>query len=238
MINFIKELPSYLNRKIKAKKTSYSLTSIDLIVDYIFKKEKGVYIDVGCNHPVYNNNTYLLNKKGWQGINIDIDKKSIELFDLFRRKDLNINLAVSSIKGELEYINFHEKSPINMIKTTKNQSLHSTEKVEKIKSDTLNSIIEKSPYKDKKIDFVSIDVEGHEIEVIKGFNLKKYRPSIIVIEYLDMSLEKIEIKNFNLENIINSEIYKLMIENEYRMVNWLHSDLIFAHNSFRETKYD
>ena len=53
-----------------------------------------------------------------------------------------------------------------------------------------------------------------------------------------MSLEKIEIKNFNLENIINSEIYKLMIENEYHMVNWLHSDLIFAHNSFRETKYD
>ena len=61
MINFIKELPSYLNRKIKAKKTSYSLTSIDLIVDYIFQKERGVYIDVGCNHPVYNNNTYLLN---------------------------------------------------------------------------------------------------------------------------------------------------------------------------------
>ena len=101
MINFIKELPSYLNRKIKAKKTSYSLTSIDLIVDYIFQKERGIYIDVGCNHPVYNNNTYLLNKKGWRGINIDIDRKSIELFNLFRRKDLNINLAVSSIKVSL-----------------------------------------------------------------------------------------------------------------------------------------
>ena len=39
MINFIKELPSYLNRKIKSKKISYSLTSIDLIVDYIFQKK-------------------------------------------------------------------------------------------------------------------------------------------------------------------------------------------------------
>ena len=78
MINFIKELPSYLNRKFKSKKISYSLTSIDLIVDYIFKKNNGIYIDVGCNHPVYNNNTYLLNKKGWQGINIDIDKKSVQ----------------------------------------------------------------------------------------------------------------------------------------------------------------
>ena len=100
MINFIKEFPSYLNRKIKSKKISYSLTSIDLIVDYIFKKENGIYIDVGCNHPVYNNNTYLLNKKGWQGINIDIDEKSIELFNLFRKRDVNLNLAVSSKQTE------------------------------------------------------------------------------------------------------------------------------------------
>ena len=64
MINFIKELPSYLNRKIKNKKTFNSLTSIDLVIDFIFKKKNGVYIDVGCNHPVYNNNTYLLSKKG------------------------------------------------------------------------------------------------------------------------------------------------------------------------------
>ena len=234
MINFIKELPSYLNRKFKSKKISYSLTSIDLIVDYIFKKNNGIYIDVGCNHPVYNNNTYLLSKKGWQGINIDIDKKSVQLFDLFRKKDLNINLAVSSKKTELEYINFHEKSPINMIKTNQNRNLHSLEKTKKIKSDTLDSIIEKSQFKDKKIDFVSIDVEGHELEVIRGFNLKKYKPSIIVIEFLDKSLKKIEIKNFNLDNIVNSEIYKLMIKNDYHMVNWLHSDLIFAHNEFRE----
>lgn len=234
MINFIKELPSYLNRKIKSKKISYSLTGIDLIVDYIFKKNKGIYIDVGCNHPVYSNNTYLLYKKGWQGINIDIDEKSVKLFNLFRKNDLNINLAVSSKKTELEYINFGDKSPINKIKTTFNKDLHPLDKIKKIKSDTLDSIIENSKYKDKKIDFVSIDVEGYEIEVIKGFNLKKYKPSIIVIEYLDTSLRTIEIKNFNLQNIINSEIYKLMIKYEYHMVNWLHSDLIFAHNSFIE----
>ena len=55
-----------------------------------------------------------------------------------------------------------------------------------------------------------------------------------MIEYLDTSLRTIEIKNFNLQNIINSEIYKLMIKYVYHMVNWLHSDLIFAHNSFIE----
>ncbi len=233
MINFIKELPSYLNRKIKTRKISYSLTSIDLVIDYIFKKKNGIYIDVGCNHPVYNNNTYLLSKKGWRGINIDIDKKSIELFNIFRKKDLNINLAASSKEMELEYVNYHEKSPINKIKSLGDNTNEKYKNIKKIKSSTLNSIIENSEFRDRKIDFVSIDVEGHEIEVIKGFNLRKYQPSIIVIEFLDTSLKKIEINNFELQNVINSEIYQLMVKNEYHMVNWFHSDLIFAHNSFK-----
>ena len=166
MINFIKEFPSFLNRKIKTKKTSYSLTGIDLVIDYIFKKENGLFIDVGCNHPVYNNNTYLLSKKGWRGINIDIDKKSIDLFNIFRKKDLNINLAVSSKKTELEYINYHEKSPINKIKTFENNTNEKFKDIRKIKSSTLNSIIENSKYKDKLIDFVSLDIL---LTIINGY---------------------------------------------------------------------
>ena len=70
--------------------------------------------------------------------------------------------------------------------------------------------------------------------MIDGFNLIKYKPSIVVIEYLDTSLNKIDVKNFSLKNVINSVIYKKMIESDYNMVNWLHSDLIFAHNSFKD----
>ena len=75
----IKNLYNYiriLKRKYQSKKISYSLSSVDLIVDYIFKyKNDGLYIDVGCQHPISNNNTYILYKKGWNGINIDLDKK-------------------------------------------------------------------------------------------------------------------------------------------------------------------
>ena len=232
MINYIKEFPSYFNRKIKSKKISYSLTGIDLIVDYMFKNKNGFFIDVGCNHPVYNNNTYKLYKRGWNGINIDIDKKSIDLFNIFRKKDLNLNIAISSSENTKEFINFHEKSPINRLKNM-DDDLNSFkfESVKKINSSTLNSVIDNSIYNKKKIDFVSIDVEGHELEVIKGFDLEKYKPSVIIIEYLDLKIEKLEINYFNLENVLNSEIYKLMITNGYKFVNWLHSDLIFVHNS-------
>ena len=57
----------------KYSKKSYSISNVDLIIDRLFSKiKKGVYIDVGCNHPIKYNNTYLLHKRGWSGINIDL----------------------------------------------------------------------------------------------------------------------------------------------------------------------
>ncbi len=86
--NLLKYLSLY-NRKIKYKKISYSFNAVDLIIDYIFKnKKKGVYLDIGCQHPISNNNTYLLFKRGWHGINIDLDINNIKLFNLSRPNDL------------------------------------------------------------------------------------------------------------------------------------------------------
>ena len=233
MIRSILNLPSYLLRKIKSKKISYSLTGVDLVLRHIFKnKNNGFYIDVGCNHPVFNNNTYLFYIKGWKGINIDIDEKSIEICKQFRKKDLNLNLAVSDKNAELEYLHFHKKSPINQIKTTNNLKVNNYKEIRKINSSSLDSIIENSNFKDVHIDFISIDVEGYELKVIEGFNLEKYKPSIIVVEYLDLNIKKLELKNFKIDNIINSEIYKMLTSRGYNLVNWLHSDLIFSHKDF------
>ena len=236
MFKYLLNLPSFLLRKYKCRKISFSLTSIDLLVSYIFKsKKKGVYVDVGCNHPVYSNNTYLLYKKGWRGINIDLDKKSIDLFNTYRNDDFNLEAAVSSKVEDVELYFFHDKSPINTInKNLLNFQTAKPKKIKKVTTKTLNSIIEKSPYSEEEIDFLSIDVEGHELNVLKGFDLKKYAPKIIVIEYLDLSLKKIEISNFNIQNIINSDIYKFMTNNNYTFVNWVHSDLVFAHKTFKK----
>ena len=94
--------------------------------------------------------------------------------------------------------------------------------------------MENSKYKDQQIDFVSIDVEGHELDLLKGFNLKRYKPSVIVIEYLDLKIKKLEIKNFKIQNILNSEVYMIMEKIGYNLVNWVHSDLIFIHDSFKD----
>ena len=83
---------SLIKRKLKFKKNSYSFNGMDLIINYIFKdKSSGFYIDIGAQHPISNNNTYLLFKRNWSGINIDLDKKNIDLFNLARPNDINLN---------------------------------------------------------------------------------------------------------------------------------------------------
>ena len=235
VINFLLNLPSYLLRKYRSKKESYSLTSVDLLVNYIFKnKSRGIFIDVGCNHPVFNNNTYLLYKRGWNGLNIDLDSQSIDLFNYFRTKDLNICSAISSSESEEDYFFYHDKSPINTINKEITKIHNAKPTIKKLNTKTLDQVLKNSKFSNEKIDFLSIDVEGHELEVLKGFNLIKYSPKIISIEFLDNNLTKIDVKNFELANVINSKLYKYLINNKYRLVNWLHSDLIFAHQDFRD----
>ena len=66
----------------KYTKTSYSISNVDLIIDRMFaNKSKGNFIDLGCNHPIKFNNTYLLYKRGWRGLNIDLHQTSINEFN-------------------------------------------------------------------------------------------------------------------------------------------------------------
>ena len=73
--------------KIFFPKKSYSTFGEDIFLQKFFKRQKkGFYIDIGCYHPLLGNNTYLLYKKGWHGLNFDVSEKTIELFDFFRKK--------------------------------------------------------------------------------------------------------------------------------------------------------
>lgn len=232
MLKFLKVFIKSLTHK----KISYSYGGIDSLILNIFKNQKnGFYLDIGCGHPIKNNNTYLLNKKGWSGINIDLDNENIDLFNSYRKKDVNLATAVSDKEGETDLYFYHSKSALNTIsKENADFQKAKVSTIKKIKTQTINKIIELSPYKDKKIDFLSIDVEGSELSILKNFDFKKYSPKVIVVEYLDLSLKKLEIKNLNIENIIKSEIYKLITSNDYTLANVLHSDLVFIQNRFRD----
>ena len=228
----------YLNlyrRKYKYKKISYSLNAVDLIVNYIFKsKNNGFYLDIGCQHPISNNNTYLLFKRGWNGINIDLDKKNIDLFNTARPHDINLNLAISSDVAEKKLYFYHDKSPINTLnKDVSNFQNATVKKIKRIKTTTLDITLQNLKF-NNKIDYMNLDVEGHEIDIFKAFDLSIYKPSVISVEFLDLDMKFLEFKNNNLQRIVNSDLYKHLLSNNYHFVNWLHGDLIFVHRNFRD----
>ena len=231
MSKFIDKL-SILKKKFYSPKKSYSFGGCDLLIDYIFKtKKKGFYLDVGCQHPISNNNTYLLYKRGWSGMNIDLDPKNIRLFNLERPDEINICKCVSSDNSKKDLFFFHPGSPINSLekKTTKDKSNFSLKKIETV---ALKSILE--DYKIQHIDYFNLDVEGHEIDILKNFDIKYYKPKVISVEFIDYQMKKLEFKNNNIDRVLQSDLYKYFVTNDYHFVNWSHADLIFVHKDFKD----
>ena len=219
----------------KYSKKSYSISNVDLIIDRLFSKiKKGVYIDVGCNHPIKYNNTYLLHKRGWSGINIDLDETSIKEFNSIRKNDHNVQKMISSLDGEEKDIYYyHERSAINTLsEELAKKRITKHREIIRETSTTINKIIENSPYKNKKINLMSIDIENYEYEALKNFNFQKYQIDLIVTEYTDINQGKLEAYTQSLDYVINTNIYKLLEKNEYKLINWVNSDLVFVRKSF------
>ena len=236
LFNKIQLYLNLLHKRLISKKKYYSFSGVDVVIENIFRnKKKGFYIDVGCQHPIKNNNTYLLNKKGWKGINIDLDKDNIDLFNISRPYDENINIAISNEIGETDLFFYHKKSPINTInkKISEYQNAKVTQ-IKKIKTDTLNNIISASKYNNSKFDLLSIDVEGHELQVLQGLDFDRYSPNVIVVEFLDLTISKLEIKNQSVENLFKTDLYKFLISKNYSFVNFIYADLIFVKKEFKD----
>lgn len=197
----------YIKHKYFIKKSSYSMEGEDLaVLKYIDDIKDGFYVDAGCYHPLHLNNTLLLHNMGWRGINIDISKYSIDLFNHCRPEDVNVNLAVSNKSGHLKY--YFQKKISQLTTTRKDISLSRMQgniKEKQISSDTLSSIIEKSKFENRKIDFLNIDVEGADYEALTSLDFKIYNPKIICIEITENKIE-------------DSKIFKFLVDLNYKKV--------------------
>lgn len=197
----------YIKHKYLKKKKTYSMDGEDLVILNFFKnKKKGFYIDVGCYHPIHRNNTFLLYKKGWNGINIDIHNFSIELFNFLRPKDVNYNYAISN-KNEMIKMYFQkELSQLSTIEFDQaKKAFQGKIKEKEIQAFTLDKILSLSNFAEKKIDLLDIDVEGADLKVLQGLSLEKIKPELICVEIHEKEIEKSEIFRF-----LNQYDYKLI----------------------------
>jgi len=213
-------------RSIKNSK-NFSQEGEDLFLIEFFKnKSEGFYVDVGAFHPFRINNTYALYKKGFRGINIDISATSIDFFNLARSDDINLNIGASNKFENKIFFSKKNLSFHNTFSKSLAESKIQNEPFKKkyyIECKPLTQIIDDTKFSNKKIDFLNIDAEGHDYEVLQGLDLKKYSPKIICIEISPL----IEKKN---KNYKDTKIFKYLLKNNYKLTWKGYNSFIFELN--------
>lgn len=166
---------------------TYAQNNEDVILAAYFKDvDKGTYVDVGANHPVRDSVTKHFYDKGWRGINVEPIDKLYALLERQRPDDINVKVGVSDKPGVLqlrEYTNDGLSTFLGDIKRKyagRSDEKTATYKDVDVPVVTLAQLFADHPQ--KHIHFMKIDVEGLELEVLKGNDWKKFRPEMICIE--------------------------------------------------------
>lgn len=182
-------LPEIYMKRAVGGKFCYGQHYEDLIISAIFSQigiDKPSYLDLGANHPYNISNTALLYLNGSHGVNIDANSHSIDLFNMARPNDKNVNVGVATRNGEMTFYEFSTSSGLNTF--SKDDAEYATEKfgakVQKTKlvnAVTLDVIID--IYCNGVFpDYLDCDIEGFDYEVLRSYDLSGNGPKVICVE--------------------------------------------------------
>lgn len=158
-----------------AQRISYAQYREDIILASLLDGvKKGFYVDIGANYETEDSVTKYFYNLGWSGINVEPVAKLFMVLKKKRKRDININAGVSDTGKSLVFY----EHPTHGHSSFVNNSADS--KSYKVKTYKLKDIFK--DYKVEKIDFLKIDVEGFEHEVINSNDWSRYRPKVLCIE--------------------------------------------------------
>ena len=182
--DFFEDL-NFLNRP---KITSYAQNLEDILLHRVLHDvSNGFYVDVGAYSPDIDSVTKLFYMNGWSGVNIEPLPDKFNEFLVHRSRDYNFNYVIGTSK---KIVNFFEvEMPAGKGLSTLSQSYATEYKKnpdcrvtkKQCKSIPLSSLLSEVKLP-SNIHFLKIDVEGHEVEVLKSCDFKKFRPWILIIE--------------------------------------------------------
>jgi len=228
-MNIYQKTKSHFFKKLfKNGKISFAQSGEDMILSTILWNVKnGFYIDIGANNPFIQSNTYHFYKKGWRGLNIDALPNSMIAFRKHRRKDINLECAISDKEEILDYYMF-SSSFYNSFSTEEIENKKKVSElieIRKIKTKKLSDIL--ATYNIGNIDFMSIDVEGFDLNVLKSNDWIKYRPKILISEYYAQDLT----------NLRSNQVYIFLHQHRYEYFCNTPTNIFYIDSDFLSVRF-
>lgn len=202
-------------------------------------KNNGVFIEIGANDGKTGSFTYNLAEIGWYGINFEPVPRIYNLCcenHKHHKNVKNINIAIGASRGEVNILDAGtlssiDKDTIQVYSNTPQFARHiiNNNKYHTIKVETLDYILEQNNV--SNIDLLVLDVEGYEENVLKGFSIEKYSPSIFIIEIGDQHPDFVN-------NKVMMDKYKILRDyfkkNNYTLLVNDIVDNVYIHNDLFE----
>ncbi len=158
---------------------------------YFEGRKTGFFVDIGAHHPLRFSNTHLFYTRGWKGINIDAMPGSMALFKRMRKRDINMEIGIAKEDGVRKFYVFNDPA-MNGFSAELSQSRDATDprhhivEVIDVQVMPLSSLLGRLSSSFTRIDFMSVDVEGLDLEVLQSNDWGLYRPELLLVEaYLD-----------------------------------------------------
>ena len=192
----------------------------------IINKKEGFFIELGANNGLKQSNTAFFEKEmGWKGILIEPSLQGYEECKINRPNSVCLNYACVSSDYNDDYVfgDFYSNDLMGSINGVRNNSKN----LIKVNAITLEKILDEHCH--TNIDFLSLDTEGYELNILKGLNLEKYRPKFMLIEVYTEDFT-------NIVNYLNMKNYKLHSNltnyNKIDNPDWdgTHNDFLFIDN--------
>lgn len=216
-----KQWQGWMAQRGPCHQRAYGQFGEDLLLDRYLQEPTGFYVDIGAFHPKYRSNTHQLWRRGWRGINVDVDDYKVAQFRRFRPNDINLVAGVSSESGERQFYFQSQESYGSMSSLDQDFAIDRAEKMKRpvesrtISVSTLNDLLGKHLPFDKHgetvaVDLINLDVEGHEFEILRTFDFARFHPRCLCIEIHAATLAQLH----------DNPTFQLLSQQGYNLVAW------------------
>lgn len=194
-----------------------------LLLRLLEGRERGFYVDVGAHHPRRFSNTCVFYEKGWRGINVDPNPEAIQIFLRERPGDTNLCCGISDRKGEMKYFQMSDPAlntfDEGLARERERLTVYRITGSSNVRVERLDAVLQEHLQWPAAIDFMNVDAEGHDLNVLRSNDWNRFRPRLVLTE---------AIGGMSIEEVLSCDVQEYLIAQNYRLVAKTKNTLFYA----------